>query len=146
MRASTGRLKATRRHQAHVSDPARSSASTHMAVAGLHSDRLVRLRAGCIRWQRGTASPVAATTHTVTSAIARLDSHPSGRRLDADISHLRGAPMRPANASVLEAIGNTPVVRLRQLTGQNSADVYVKLEGANPTGSYKDRMALAMIE
>ena len=48
--------------------------------------------------------------------------------------------------SVLEAIGRTPVVRLAHLPGPHSADVFVKLEYFNPTGSYKDRMALAMIE
>jgi cysteine synthase A len=40
----------------------------------------------------------------------------------------------------------TPVVQLRKLVPQGSADVFVKLEYFNPTGSYKDRMALAMIE
>lgn len=49
-------------------------------------------------------------------------------------------------SSVLDAIGNTPLVRLRKLPDRNSADVVVKLEWYNPTGSYKDRMALAMIE
>lgn len=44
------------------------------------------------------------------------------------------------------AIGDTPVVRLRSLPSPGSADVFVKLESFNPTGSYKDRMALAMIE
>src|SRR4051794_41170251 len=48
--------------------------------------------------------------------------------------------------SVLHAIGGTPVVRLRRLVEAGSADVLVKLEYYNPTGSYKDRMALAMIE
>ncbi len=48
--------------------------------------------------------------------------------------------------SVLDAIGNTPVVKLRKLVPPGSADVIVKLEYFNPTGSYKDRMALAMIE
>jgi cysteine synthase A len=48
--------------------------------------------------------------------------------------------------SVLSAIGNTPVVRLRKLVDEGSADVIIKLEFYNPTGSYKDRMALAMIE
>jgi cysteine synthase A len=48
--------------------------------------------------------------------------------------------------SVLHAIGRTPVVRLRKLTTPESADVLVKLEYFNPTGSYKDRMALAMIQ
>ena len=49
-------------------------------------------------------------------------------------------------SSVLTAIGRTPVVRLRRLVPPESAAVFVKLEYFNPTGSYKDRMALAMIE
>ncbi|HET9742936.1 MAG TPA: pyridoxal-phosphate dependent enzyme [Terriglobales bacterium] len=48
--------------------------------------------------------------------------------------------------TVLEAIGHTPIVRLRKLVSRDMADVIVKLEYYNPTGSYKDRMALAMIE
>ncbi len=48
--------------------------------------------------------------------------------------------------SVLKAIGGTPVVRLRKVVTAGGADVLVKLESVNPTGSYKDRMALAMIE
>ena len=48
--------------------------------------------------------------------------------------------------SVLKAIGRTPVVRLRHVVSPEGADVLVKLEFINPTGSYKDRMALAMIE
>ena len=47
---------------------------------------------------------------------------------------------------ILEAIGNTPLVRLRALVPPGAADVLVKLEYYNPTGSYKDRMALSMIE
>jgi len=39
--------------------------------------------------------------------------------------------------SVLSAIGNTPVVRLRKLVDEGSADVIIKLEFYNPTGSYK---------
>jgi cysteine synthase A len=48
--------------------------------------------------------------------------------------------------SVLQAIGRTPVVQLERLAPAGGADVFVKLEYFNPTGSYKDRMALAMIE
>jgi cysteine synthase A len=48
--------------------------------------------------------------------------------------------------SILHAIGATPVVRLKNIVEPGSADVLVKLEYYNPTGSYKDRMALAMIE
>jgi cysteine synthase A len=47
---------------------------------------------------------------------------------------------------VLHTIGRTPLVRLRRLVPDGSAEVVVKLEYFNPTGSYKDRMALAMIE
>ena len=46
----------------------------------------------------------------------------------------------------LSAIGNTPVVRLARMADDGCAEVWVKMEAANPTGSYKDRMALAMIE
>jgi len=48
--------------------------------------------------------------------------------------------------SVLHAIGHTPLIRLRALVPRGAADVLLKLESTNPTGSYKDRMALAMIE
>src|SRR6188472_2905009 len=46
----------------------------------------------------------------------------------------------------LAGIGGTPVVQLARMTDDGCAEVWVKLEAANPTGSYKDRMALAMIE
>lgn len=49
-------------------------------------------------------------------------------------------------SSALQAIGNTPVVQLQKVVPPNSAAVFVKLEYFNPTGSYKDRMALSMIE
>ena len=48
--------------------------------------------------------------------------------------------------SILEAIGNTPLVRLRRCAPPNGAELWLKLEYYNPTGSMKDRMALAMIE
>jgi cysteine synthase A len=50
------------------------------------------------------------------------------------------------SSSVLRTIGRTPVVRLRKVVPEGAAEVLVKLEFFNPTGSYKDRMALAMIE
>ena len=49
------------------------------------------------------------------------------------------------SSSILQTIGNTPVVRLEKVVPPNSAEVLVKLEYFNPTGSYKDRMALSMI-
>ena len=52
----------------------------------------------------------------------------------------------PLFASTLDAIGNTPLIKLARLVPPDSATVLVKLEYYNPTGSYKDRMARAMIE
>lgn len=49
-------------------------------------------------------------------------------------------------AGVLGTIGSTPVVQVERLVEPGMAEVWVKLESQNPTGSYKDRMALAMIE
>jgi len=48
--------------------------------------------------------------------------------------------------AMTEVVGHTPLVRVRKVLPPGSADVFVKLEWFNPTGSYKDRMALAMIE
>jgi S-sulfo-L-cysteine synthase (O-acetyl-L-serine-dependent) len=48
--------------------------------------------------------------------------------------------------SVLELIGYTPMVRIRRLVPNPRVTVYAKLEGFNPTGSIKDRIALKMIE
>jgi cysteine synthase A len=58
---------------------------------------------------------------------------------------MKGDDMRFARNS-LSAIGNTPVVRLARLAPQCGAEVWLKWEGANPTGSMKDRMALSMVE
>lgn len=48
--------------------------------------------------------------------------------------------------SMLELIGNTPILKLNKVANNVGANVFVKLEQLNPSGSYKDRMALAMIE
>ena len=48
--------------------------------------------------------------------------------------------------SVVDAIGNTPIVRLNNLTRNLNAEVDVKMESFNPTGSVKDRVAVSMIE
>jgi len=47
--------------------------------------------------------------------------------------------------SILDAIGDTSLVRLQHVVPASCADVFVKLEGENPTGSMKDRMALAVV-
>src|SRR5690625_4706565 len=48
--------------------------------------------------------------------------------------------------NISEVIGNTPLVKLNNLTDDDSADIYVKLEFFNPGSSVKDRIALSMIE
>jgi cysteine synthase A len=52
----------------------------------------------------------------------------------------------PDRPPILDAIGHTPAVRLTRIVEPGMAEVWIKLESHNPTGSYKDRMALAMIE
>lgn len=47
--------------------------------------------------------------------------------------------------SLINYIGNTPIVKLQNITDEKCADVYVKLEGFNPGGSHKTRVALNMI-
>ncbi|TAL41616.1 MAG: cysteine synthase family protein [Chitinophagaceae bacterium] len=48
--------------------------------------------------------------------------------------------------NVVSGIGNTPLIQLQKIVPGNSANIFVKLEWANPTGSMKDRMAKAAIE
>ena len=54
--------------------------------------------------------------------------------------------MPTTRAGVLAAVGNSPLIELRHLAPAGGARILVKLERQNPTGSMKDRMALAMIE
>lgn len=55
-------------------------------------------------------------------------------------------PTSGIHPSILDLIGGTPLVELRRLVPAGSARILLKLESQNPTGSMKDRMALAMIE
>jgi S-sulfo-L-cysteine synthase (O-acetyl-L-serine-dependent) len=47
---------------------------------------------------------------------------------------------------ILQTIGNTPIVRINKLNPNKNTTIYAKLEGLNPTGSIKDRIALSMIQ
>src|SRR3954467_11108929 len=47
---------------------------------------------------------------------------------------------------IVEAIGNTPLVELKRISPKPGVRIYAKLEGQNPTGSVKDRVARSMIE
>src|SRR5215211_3356136 len=71
---------------------------------------------------------------------ARDSGMPAGART------IGSAADRRIDASVLERIGGTPHVALRRIVPDGCARLLMKLESANPTGSMKDRMALAMIE
>ena len=53
--------------------------------------------------------------------------------------------MKGAYSDVVEAVGNTPIVRLNRLTEGLEANIYVKLEYLNPGGSVKDRPAIQII-
>src|SRR2546421_8679884 len=58
----------------------------------------------------------------------------------------RDRECREICSSVLDAIGCTPLIRLARLTRDIDTQLVAKLEGANPGGSIKDRVALAMVE
>ena len=47
--------------------------------------------------------------------------------------------------NILEAMGNTPIIKLQNMVGENSAEIYVKFEGLNVGGSIKTRTAFNMI-
>jgi cysteine synthase B len=55
-------------------------------------------------------------------------------------------PLDPPAASILDLIGRTPMVEIRRLNPNPKVKIFAKLEGFNPTGSIKDRIALKMIE
>jgi cysteine synthase A len=54
--------------------------------------------------------------------------------------------MNPTNTFIIDTIGNTPMIELKNIVPANSARIIAKMESANPTGSMKDRMAKAVIE
>jgi cysteine synthase A len=63
----------------------------------------------------------------------------------AATGHVEETSRRNRPMDILHAIGNTSMVRLSKVIPPNGADIFVKLEWENPTGSVKDRMALAVI-
>src|SRR5712691_8381668 len=54
--------------------------------------------------------------------------------------------MKELRRNVLDCIGNTSLIALRKIVPENGSRIMLKMENENPTGSMKDRMALAMIE
>jgi cysteine synthase B len=86
-----------------------------------------------VRTLQGLDTPVAEGS-TVILLPAMAGGHISETRRPAVVS------------SVLELVGNTPLVELARLTPNPAVKIFAKLEGQNPTGSIKDRVAKAMIE
>ena len=74
-----------------------------------------------------------------------MDNVSHGADVMGDSDRLPAGQAVAMETGTLAAIGSTPLVRLTRLVPDGHAAVWVKLEAANPTGSYKDRMALAMI-
>lgn len=54
-------------------------------------------------------------------------------------------PLNSPASSILDLVGNTPMVELRRITDRTTAQIFVKLEFLNPGGSVKDRLGLALI-
>lgn len=104
--------------------------------------------AGLIHFnQRPRGFMLAAGTDPLLRTLSH-DRHSSTGRMEEETRKGKTMSTIPpkVSPSILQAIGNTPIVTLRKLTSEESATVFVKLEYFSPTGSYKDRMALAMIE
>jgi cysteine synthase len=66
-------------------------------------------------------------------------------RPDSGDPRSTSATTTPASHDVLQAVGNTSLVQLRRIVPRNGANIFVKLEWENPTGSMKDRMAQTVI-
>jgi len=62
------------------------------------------------------------------------------------MSELLNRPCGGRFGNIVESIGNTPLVELPRLSPNPDVRIYAKLEGHNPTGSVKDRVAKSMIE
>lgn len=84
--------------------------------------------------------------------------HEQGERLLQDFNQAKGVARqtvrkaqvqrnsKPARPAVLSLIGNTPVVPIKNLHNNPRVKIFAKLEGSNPSGSVKDRIALSLIE
>ena len=91
----------------------------------------VCLRPGLLgRGHRAHRAVERCTTLSEVMFEPRLDNRPCGGRY----------------GDIVEAIGNTPLVELKRVTPKPGVRIYAKLEGYNPTGSVKDRVARSMIE
>ena len=65
-----------------------------------------------------------------------------------DLAQYQGGKgiVNAATQTILDEIGNTTLLALRNIVPENGSRILLKLESENPTGSIKDRMAVAMVE
>ena len=91
-------------------------------------------------WEAGTG-PLRSVE--ITKRVSRAGCW-NGKRVDYRVATNPEGPMH-AGASILDAIGHTPLIELTALVPKGSARVFAKIEWTNPTGSMKDRMARSAI-
>src|SRR6185436_5228248 len=98
----------------------------------------------CVHWLYAVWTGTSTSIDSLTVAMTPPRSWIGTRLLPPAAS---GQTVRVTDgSSILDAIGNTPLVRLERCAPSNGAELWLKLEYQNPTGSMKDRMARAMVE
>ena len=95
-----------------------------------------------VRTRDGLDTPVDETSQIILLPAMAGGATPGQSPALSEADVTPGAPAR----SLLDLVGNTPLVELPRLSPTPEVKLYAKLEGQNPTGSIKDRVALAMVE
>ncbi len=139
-------------------DPAPSRllarANHHLTVAGDHlgPDTIATLRAHIpqaigVVGRAGRVEAVAAQLHRAGLPVTIYTDDPAAPEAGIDVRRIadRGSPMEAAD-SLVDLVGNTPLVRLDRIGRDLSCHLLAKLEYLNPGGSVKDRPAVAMID
>ena len=160
-RRSVARTRRSDDHGPHPAHPAREVGGERQVEASGDTVRAVlddlvehvpgaRL-ASCLTTAR---SPRSSTSTSAARTFARstASTRPSPTTqtvilLPAMAGGSTSTPLAPVVASsLLDLIGNTPLVELPRISPKPTVKIYAKLEGQNPTGSIKDRVAKSMIE
>ena len=74
-----------------------------------------------------------------------MEIHRNPEKPSSQPDKIRGSHASTIKRNILDAIGDTPLVYLPHLSPNSGVNIYAKLEGHNPTGSVKDRIAKYMI-
>ena len=124
--------------------------STDFGKNAIHGTPAIRPGAGAAPPQ--TAEAVAAViVGAIDQPVAEVFTNPVPRRHDAPLLRRRRRLRARSQIvkvfnNILEAIGNTPMVRINAIARDVKGTVYAKIETTNPGNSIKDRMAVKMIE